>query len=617
MSFNILWAAWFFFLIIPLVAFYFLKLRRNRLEISSLLLWQQVLQDSRVNSPFQRFKRNILLLLQLLLLCLLIFAAMDPFILGRSSGIKLPVMVDCSASMGALDESGKTRLDIVKEKLTKLINNKKDEQELAIISFDKTAQRRCSFTSNKQILLETVERLEVKDVEGEIEEALKVTQAMTKSSQFGEVLLYTDGNIKNVPSFNLPFKLNYQQVGRQQSANIGITQLSARRSGTSSWIVFVQLDCTLGYSESSTVQIFQNDKKIGEERVLPGENSRERISFRVDGSKPSLIKVVLKPSGKDSLSSDNSAFLNLKLARPLSVYVSENHDLILKILESISGLQIVSKDAPIIDLVITDKKEDMDIPCICLLSFGFIPDDLEGIFTENSEQSKIIDWERSDLLLQHVSFSDILLLKTLMYKKGFTKSALEKKSYQLISFGEKAPIAVKKDVGDSQRYHFLFHYQYSTLPYKVAFPILLTNVVNKALADAGLSEKSGNRTGMLPEYTLKAETEYEIVKPDGNETLKSNENGLLNGISALMSGNYKINLAGKTVKESSVSLLSPAETRLATLDSVKFNEVSVEISEEEAVTDKPLWTLIAAIAFGLLLIEWWLYQKRPGRARVT
>ena len=78
-GFNLLANAWLLALIAPLVAFYFLKLKRPRLEIPSLVLWRQVVNDNRVNSPFQRFKRNILLYLQLLLLILLILAAMHPY----------------------------------------------------------------------------------------------------------------------------------------------------------------------------------------------------------------------------------------------------------------------------------------------------------------------------------------------------------------------------------------------------------------------------------------------------------------------------------------------------------------------------------------------------------
>ena len=107
-AFTSLSSAWLFLLIVPLVVFYFLKLRRPRVEISSLVLWRQVLSDQRVNSPFQRFKRNLLLLLQLLLLALLVLAAMQPF-LRRETGRahRLPVLIDVSASMAALGQGGR------------------------------------------------------------------------------------------------------------------------------------------------------------------------------------------------------------------------------------------------------------------------------------------------------------------------------------------------------------------------------------------------------------------------------------------------------------------------------------------------------------------------------
>ena len=64
-GFQSLSQLWLLTLLVPLVLFYFLKLKRPRAEIPSLVLWRQVLQDHRVNSPFQKFKRNLLLLLQM------------------------------------------------------------------------------------------------------------------------------------------------------------------------------------------------------------------------------------------------------------------------------------------------------------------------------------------------------------------------------------------------------------------------------------------------------------------------------------------------------------------------------------------------------------------------
>ncbi len=78
-------SAWLATLFVPLVIFYFLKLKRPRQRVSSLLLWYQVVNDQRVNSPFQKFKRNLLLLLQILLLACLVLAAMQPYLRSAST----------------------------------------------------------------------------------------------------------------------------------------------------------------------------------------------------------------------------------------------------------------------------------------------------------------------------------------------------------------------------------------------------------------------------------------------------------------------------------------------------------------------------------------------------
>ena len=614
MSFNIPVAAWYFLLIIPLIIFYFLKLRRQRMEIPSLLLWQQVLEDSRVNSPFQRFKKNILLLIQLLILILLVLAAMDPFTIGSSSGAKLPILVDCSASMGASNKSKETRMELVKEKLVELINNKREEQEFAIISFSNTARRVCSFTSNRQVLLNAVSQLKVDDVEGNFEDALRLTQAMTKSSQFGEVLLYSDGNISDVPTFDLSFKLNYQKIKTESLPNIGITRMSAIRSGESSWMVFIQIDMNKEFQGATELQIFQNGKKIGTDKVFSGDKLSQRLSFRLDGSQESIINAKLVTDSDDSLEVDNEAFLSLKLARQLYVYVPESLDLVRNIISNIQGVKLLAADKTSADLVITDKEEHLEFDASTLVSFKLIPDDLKEFISVDNKESKIIDWDRTDLILQHTSLDDVLLLGTANFKNGAKPVDIEKKAYEILSYGEKAPVIVKKNLGDKTLYHYFFHYYASTLPYKIAFPIMISNTVNKAMADAGLSEKAGNKTGVLPEIFLKAKTEYTIKGPEGfSETVMSSDKGLLSGIPTLKSGTYEVFKGGEQVQTVGVSLLSSSETSLDKLDSVKFNEISVTVNEEEAQTDKSLWGIITLIAFLFLIVEWWYFQKKPGK----
>ena len=140
-SFSSLSSAWLFGLLVPLIVFYFLKLRRPRQLVPSLVLWRQVLADQRVNSPFQRFKRNILLLLQILLLALLALAAMQPFLRREPAmSARLAVLVDVSASMAA-KAGGKSRLEEAKERIRERIEALSPEQELALITFGKSARK--------------------------------------------------------------------------------------------------------------------------------------------------------------------------------------------------------------------------------------------------------------------------------------------------------------------------------------------------------------------------------------------------------------------------------------------------------------------------------------------
>src|SRR5918911_3181396 len=90
-----------------LLVLYFLKLRRREVPISSTLLWRKAIQDLQVNAPFQKLRRNLLLLLQLLLLALLCLALSRPVTnYTPGAGKTSVILIDRSASMAAKDVNG-------------------------------------------------------------------------------------------------------------------------------------------------------------------------------------------------------------------------------------------------------------------------------------------------------------------------------------------------------------------------------------------------------------------------------------------------------------------------------------------------------------------------------
>lgn len=113
-------------LAVPIILLYMLRLRRREQLISSTLLWQNLVQDRSANAPWQKLRRNIFLLLQLLILAALTLALARPYILSTDPVTgHVIVLLDASASMTAVEPAagGQSRF----EKAADLVNQIADD----------------------------------------------------------------------------------------------------------------------------------------------------------------------------------------------------------------------------------------------------------------------------------------------------------------------------------------------------------------------------------------------------------------------------------------------------------------------------------------------------------
>jgi len=610
--------AWLFLLLIPLIIFYFLKLRRPQLEIPSLALWRSVLNDRRVNSPFQRFKRNLLLLLQVLLLCCLATAAMQPFWpSGADRATFLPVLIDTSASMGALDTAdGESRLEAAKAEVRRLIDNLLWGQRLSLIAVSSTARAVTEFTDNRRVLYDALDRLQVTPVVSRLEDGLRMTQALARTVHIETVVLYTDGNVPPEVDFDLPFQLNFQKLPAA-GPNIGITAVNARRAG-GSWDVFARIDGSETAQISADVELLQNGVPAGSERISLDPGQSQRIVFHVESEGASSLEIRLKPESFDSLASDNVAYLDLPIGRPLTIYCPPE---LASYRHALTGLKDVlvypdqdGKAGPIdYDLIITDRKSDLEIEARTAMFVGIVPDDAARLIEVKDEGAAVIDWQRSAPLLQHVLLSGLQIAENPTSKEGARDRDFEELGYEILAQGRAGPLILKKDASGRPTYYLLFHTDRSTLPYRVGFPILVANMIEIAQLQAGLTEVRGQATGMLAPRLLAADTKFQIVDPNGDTfDAHSNADGVLQGVAAPLVGRYSIREGGREVASTGVSLLTAVESGLATVDRLQFRELAIGAAGTQLKTDRPLWPYFALAGFLLLLVEWWYFQKRPA-----
>jgi hypothetical protein len=615
--------AWLFFLFVPLIIFYFLKLKRPRHVIPSLALWRSVLNDQRVNSPFQKFKRNLLLLFQLLLLFCLIVAAMQPFFPSGADRAKyLPILIDTSASMAAVDSEGKSRLDLAKIEVRRLIDNLLPEQRLCLVSVSSTARQLTDFTDNQRVLRDALDQLQVSQVSSRLDDALRMTQALARSVSVETAVLYTDGNVPPEIDFELPFQLNYQKLD-PAGRNMGITAVNARRMNDR-WDVFVRIECSKGSNPaddtplSAEVILKSGVREPASELISLTPGQSQRIVFPIEGEGSRRIEVQLKPEGFDALETDNVAFIDLPAGRPLSVYCATDLESYRHALRGVKDVLLYPTDedeskAASYDLVITNAKTDLDLEAETFVFVGVVPDELAKLVHVEDAVAQVIDWQRNTPLLQHVLLTDLQIADRPVSQEGVRDRDFEEQGYEILVQGRTGPLLVRKEAGERALYYFLFDTDRSTLPYRVGFPILVSNAVQLAQQRAGLSEVVGNQTGVLPPLHLMPEKEYEIYGPEGAYSkVRSAVDGTLSGVSAPARGRYSIRDGGTELASVGVSLLSVAETGLGSVDQLQFRELKVGAADVLLKSDYPIWHWFAVIGFAFLLVEWWYFQRRPG-----
>lgn len=617
-SFVFPFGAWFFLALIPLVILYFLKLKRPRHTISSLVLWQAVIDDQRVNSPFQRFRRNLLLWLQLLLLCLLILALMQPFLTaGPAAGEYVPVLIDCSASMASTSADGEqSRLDLAKEQARQLFGI----QQVALFSFSSTGRRMTEFTRDETQLERALDKLRPTDLPGKLDDVLRVVAAYSRAYPIEKAIVITDGNIGESIDFELPFELDVQKVD-PGGPNVGITEMNARRTGPEDWDVFLRVAGSTDDLQEAEVQLYLDGQLYAKDMAEVALNESERFVFPLTSADPVLLEARLVAQAEDSLAADNSAWLSLPEPRDLRVRVSPD---LFSWRHAVSVMPRMAVDdgeeseRPVYDLIVSDSPDLQGSEASVNVFIGVIPPDLEDLVGTEDNYADVVDWNRTAPILRHVQLREVRIGQQVVFAEGARDADLEERGYEVLVSGSKGPLLLQKREGLTVSWYFLFHTDRSTLPYRIAFPVLVNNAVDAALRHASLSEVTSAPTGVLPPIHVDADREYTVRSPQGDEVqLTSTATGLLTGAPAGSVGRYDVLDGSDVVASVGTGLLSPLETRLTAAEELKFTELNVETSQAEAsllATDQPLWWLLALAAFFVLLVEWWYFQRVRGVA---
>jgi hypothetical protein len=371
-----------------IIALYFLKLKRQPIEVPSTYLWKKSIEDLHVNSLWQRLRQNLLMFLQLLLIALAMLALLRPGWEGtKLDGDRFIFLVDNSASMSSTDAAdAKNRLEEAKKTVGGLIDQMDPGMTAMIISFSDTPLVVQEFTDNRRLLRERLETIQPSVRGTDLRGALDLADGLANpgritteeggaeidvvEAQPATVYIFSDGRFEDVKGFSLGnLKPVYVPIGSFDAQNVAITAFSTRRSDVKpeERQAFVQVTNYTEEPRTRTVQLLHDGRFFDAKEVTVPAGESTGVAFALTDIEPGDLTAELKNEGeatsvRDVLAQDDSGYAALNDAKPGKVLVVSPGNVALEVAlatERAGKLANIEIKTP--DFMTTDQyKKDME-----------------------------------------------------------------------------------------------------------------------------------------------------------------------------------------------------------------------------------------------------------------
>lgn len=211
------------------VAMYLLKLRRDEAVVPSTLLWTRLVADVEANAPWQKLRRSLLLLLQLLLVIALALLAARPF-LERTAGLArdIVLVMDTSASMAATDVVP-DRMTAAKQVAIEALKDLPTGGKVSVIAADRSARIVVNDSGDLSRVRQAIEGIPVTQSRGDLGDALELASKLAARSGDAQVLVATDAALARTPVGRVAAPIKVLPVGRDRK-NQAIVALAVRTS---------------------------------------------------------------------------------------------------------------------------------------------------------------------------------------------------------------------------------------------------------------------------------------------------------------------------------------------------------------------------------------------------
>ena len=629
-----------------LLLLYFLKLKRREVAVASTFLWQNALNDLRVNAPFQRLRMNLLLILQMLALLLLLLALARPVGEAGLERTDTILLVDVSASMRATDgdgaSGGKTRFARAVEEARRVVKDLSFGDRATVVAFSDEARVLTDLTSSKDVLGQALDGLEVTDRPTRLVNALhRVGALIGRGERPTQVYLFSDGRCGPLEGASLPEDVGLQFVRTGLvDENLGIVGMDVHTASGlgEDTTVFGAVQNFSAGEQVLGVDLFVDDALAGSRELTLGPGGVGSVSFPAplfDEQGPARrVRLQLDPPEgfADAFATDDVAWSLLRPPAPKRVLLVTGGNVFLHsaLSEDPSVAKTPRGDVPLMapeewnpddpalaefDVIVLDRFTPDVLPPGNYICFGARPPFPGFQDLGQAEDTEVLDWDETHPVARFVNFATLILP---------TARRLEPlEGDKIIARATHGPLVIESR--HQGRRAVVCAFDLMSLPVEGAwtfdpsYPIFLANAV-RHLAGGGADASATVRTAgtaqlRFPNGTVRAK----VTPPDGRPplTLKVVEGDDVLRVSGLERvGIYGVAFedeAGKALGEAAfaVNLADAEESVIAPTETVEVAGRTKAVAQDEAEQEnRDLWKYAIAACLAFVMVEWWIYNRR-------
>jgi hypothetical protein len=594
-----------------LILIHTLKPKPKQIEVTNLFLWQEVLKERSSHLTFERLKKNLPLLFQILIVILAALALAKPtWMVFTSKKGNMIIVIDTSASMKAKSGTG-TRFDVAREKAVELIDQRDADQKILIVDAGSKPVVKAGFLDDSNQAKSIVKSLSPSDASAELEEAIYLALSFVDPSKEDFLYLITDGAggkfsalVKNHPKIR-PI------IVTGGNHNIGITKFEFRQEidRNDRYEIMLAIKNFNPTPIECLVRLSVDNVPIFDSLITFEAKEKKLLIFPYSGLITGIARAILGID--DDFAVDNHAYLSLNASKDIWVLlVSKGNHFLEKLLEAYPNFKVNSVKEIIPsswneqtlrhDIVIVDR---MDFPKIekgnLLLIDSYSPS-IPILKTGHLRFPKNLDWDRKSPLMANVNVGGLIVEQAAILQAD--------KQLQPVIESTQTGLMYTYEEGGLRAVLLGFDLTKSDLPLKIAFPVMMSNIINwlnpHKLEFSTLQTRAGEPFDIYLDpqtntfYTRAPQDKWERQQVETNPFRYTHTRKV---------GIYSISENDKQ-RYFTVNLADASESDIRTTSLEQLSDKPDDpLVPEKISVQQPLWTFFLLFGCALMIIEWYLW----------